>query len=181
VARDSVPEGVQAGRLAGRFVGPPGCLFRVYEAPPDPVGILLENGMRFHGLEVMENDLPWSAPVARREAESVQVRLWWSAERPVDRDYSVGVYILRGGELVAQVDSLPQISNPPGSPPETSRWQPGQLYSEVRTLDLPFPAARGTYGLYMAVYFWADGERVDIPGADANRLLFLRPFQVMSY
>jgi hypothetical protein len=181
VARDQVPPEVESGRLPGQFVGPPGCLFRVYEAPPDPTGLLFENGMRFHGIDVMEGDLPWSAPVVRREGESVTVRLWWSADRPIDRDYSVGFYILRNDKLLAQTDSLPQLTNPPGSPAETSRWQPGQLYSEVRTLALPFPTPRGTYGLHLAIYFWADGERVNAPGLDANRLLFLRPFEVMAY
>jgi Dolichyl-phosphate-mannose-protein mannosyltransferase len=181
IARDRVPLEVEAGRLPGRFVGPPGCLFRVYEAPPDSIGLLFENGMRFHGLDIMEGDLPWSAPVVRREGESVTVRLWWSADRPIDRDYSAGLYILLRDQVVAQVDAPPQLTQPPGSPPETSRWQPGQLYSEVRTLVLPFPTARGAYGLNLTVYFWADDERVNAPGMDADRLLFLRPFQVMSY
>jgi len=174
-------EAVQTGRLAGRFVGPPRCLFRVYEAPPDSAGILFENGMRFHGIDILEGDIPWSAPVVRREGESIRVRLWWSADRPIDRDYSVGLYILRGENMVAQLDAPPQLTNPPGSFVETSRWQVGQLYSEERTLTLPLPTARGTYGLNLAIYFWADGQRVNAPAADANGLLFLRPFQVMAY
>src|SRR5690606_30085609 len=45
---------IKTGRIAGRFVGPPQCLFQLYEAPPHPEGILFENGMRFHGMDILE-------------------------------------------------------------------------------------------------------------------------------
>jgi tryptophan-rich sensory protein len=180
VARDVIPEAVQAGRLPGRFVGPPGCLFRLFESPPDPVGILYANGMRFHGADILEGELPWTGPVVRREGESIRLRLWWSADRPVDRDYSIGLYVLGRG-VFAQVDGTPQITNPAGAPTETSRWQPGQLYAEERTLTLPTFTPRTRYPLWMAIYYWADGARVAGPGLTEERLRLLRLFDVMSY
>lgn len=49
---------VREGRVAGRFVGPWDFLTRLYEAPPDADGVLFENGMRFHGADMVQPDSP---------------------------------------------------------------------------------------------------------------------------
>lgn len=173
---------VTNGRITQQFVGPPGCLFRLYEAPPDAEGVLFEDGMRFHGADVIKNDLPASGPLVRREGESVRLRLWWSVDQPVALDYSVGVYILeRDGRLIASADSAPAPIYPPDAPPETSRWTTGTFYIEERDLILPFPTRRATYEIALAVYFWQDGTRLDAPGLDENGLLPLGRLVVMSY
>jgi hypothetical protein len=175
-------EKVTAGRISREFVGPAGCLFRLYEAPPDDEGILFENGMRFHGADVIENGLPWSGPLVRHEGETVRLRLWWSVDRPVDLDYSVGVYTLRSGETpVASSDSAPQLTYPSGTPRETSRWTPGNFYVEEREIVLPFPTPRRSYSVSLAVYFWQDGKRITAPGVDESDLLRLRRLTVMAY
>jgi hypothetical protein len=173
---------LEDGRVAGRFVGPPECLFRLYQAPPDREGILYENGMRFHGVEVMDGERPWTAPLVRREGESVRFRLWWSVDAPVDLDYSVGTYLLwSDASIAAQADSAPQVIYPEGAPAETSRWTPGQFYIEERTMTLPFPTPRTLLGMDMAVYFWADNVRLAAPGVDENGALRLFNITVMSY
>ncbi len=57
---------VNHNRLPAIFNGPWNCLFRLYVAPPDVCGILYDNGMRFHGYEVIEDGQPISIPLIRR-------------------------------------------------------------------------------------------------------------------
>ncbi|MBI5671259.1 MAG: hypothetical protein HZC41_24950 [Chloroflexi bacterium] len=162
---------VAEGRFMERFVG-----------PPDANGVRFENGMRFHGVDILDNDHPWTGPLVRREGESVRLRLWWSVDAPPELDYSVGVYILRwDGVLIASSDSAPVTVLPADAPPETSRWQPGRLYVEERELTLPFPTPRATYTMKLAVYFWQDGKRLRAPGVDDEGLLPLHRLAVMSY
>ncbi len=150
---------VNAGRKASIFVGPPEALIRLYEGPPDAEGIPFVNGMRFHGLEVL--DAP--AIPLRHEGENVTVRLWWSADGPLDADYSISLRAQYGEALVAQVDGPISVE---GQPLETSRWQPGELYVDERTLALPFPAGQGDYFLNLVVYQWWDGQPISAPGVD---------------
>ena len=166
--------------IPGRFVGPPGCVFRLYEAPPDIEGVLFENGMRFHGFDLMEGEQPVLNPVARHEAESVRLRLWWSAERQLDLDYSVSTYLKRESQIIDQVDGPPNAYFPPDAPAETSRWTPGQLYVEERELHLPYPSS-GSYALFMAVYFWDDPLPVAAPGVNDDGHLRLWSVPVRSY
>ncbi len=174
---------IRAGRAAGRFVGPPDCLFRLYEAPPDAAGVRFENGMRFHGMQVLdERGLVWNAPVVRRERDSLRVRLWWSADAPIDRDYSVGVFLSGSdGAVLAQTDSSPQVILPEGAPQETSRWQPGTFYVEERVLTTPDALSMGAARLALAVYGWWDGVRLGAPGLDETGLLPLAEIALAAW
>lgn len=169
---------LMAGRIPGRFVGPPGCLFQLYEAPPDAEGVLFENGMRFHGFEILRGDRPLTGALALHEGEKVTVRLWWSTDVQLPLDYSVGLYLQRGADVRGQSDSAPQLLN---GPPETSRWQPGQLYFEERTLQLDYPITPGRLGLLLGVYWYGDGERIKAPGVNDNGQLFLKQFAVIAW
>lgn len=173
---------VMDGRIAGRFVGPPQCLFQLYEAPPDDKGILFENGMRFHGMEVMEGDQPWTGPLVRREGESVHLRLWWSVDRIPDLDYSINTYVYSNNAgLVAESNGPPQVVYPARAPLETSRWQPDRYYIEERDLILPAPVGKSSVGIYLVIYFWQDGRRVPAPGTNQDTALFLQPLKIMAY
>ncbi len=166
---------VTQGRIAERFVGPPGALFRLYEAPPNPTGIAYPNHMVFHGLDALDQT---GAPVYH-EDQPLHVRLWWSADAPPPLDYSVGLFILNDkGDVIAQSDSAPQVID---APQATSQWQPGQLYTEERTLQLPYPLDKGQYHLKMAVYWFGDQKRLAAPGVDTNNLLPLYDFAVTSW
>jgi len=169
---------VRANRIEGEFFGPWNFLFRLYEAPPDIKGILFDNGMRFHGSEIVGVVTP-GMPVYR-EAETVRVRLWWSADRRVDRDYSVSVFARdwQSGETLAQLDSAPQITN---GPQATRQWEPGRYYVEARDLTLPDKVRAGRHTVYLTVYQWWDNVRVAAPGVDADRLLAIQRFDVKSW
>jgi len=169
--------------IAGAFVGPPRCLFRLYEAPPDTNGIAFENGMRFHGAEVVVNGLPWTGPLVRHEGETIKLRLWWSGDQRIERDYSVGVYLLREGgtQILAQVDSAPQVIYPQSAPRETSQWSLENYYVEEREFILPYPLRDGYYELDLAIYYWEDQVRIAAPGVNSDGLLRLMPLKIKSY
>jgi len=159
------------GRVAGTFFGPPSFLFRLYEAPPDVKGVLFENGMRFHGAEVIGVSSPNG--VAFRAGQTVRVRLWWSVDRAVGLDYSVGVY-LPTDNVTVQVDGPPQVSD---APKETSRWVTGRYYIDERQFTLPPRLYGKPYPIFMSVYQWWDNVRIAAPGVNQDKLL---PIQTIS-
>jgi len=167
---------------SGLFIGPSGFLFRLYEGPPDPSGILFDNGMRFHGADILSLDgLRYeSGLIARREGQPVQVRLWWSADRPVELDYSEATYLVNdvNQRRVAQVDGPPQISD---GPQATSQWTTGRYYVEEREVTLPYPLASNTFDVTMTVYQWWDNTRISAPGEDADMLLHLGTVTVKAW
>lgn len=174
----ALEQAVQRNRLPGAFIGPARCLFKLYEAPPNPEGIPFANGMRFHGADVIDDGQTWTGPVALHEGDNLRLRLWWSADAQVDLDYSIGVFILpeNRGRVVAESNSAPQTQ-----PPETSRWTPGVYYVEERELTLSPSLSSGDYDIYLAVYHWQNPERVDAPGVNEERLLPLAHLPVKAY
>lgn len=167
---------VVEGRVPGQFVGPWHTLLRLYEAPPDPVGIPYANGMRFHGMDVLDQT---PRPLVRREGDTMRLRLWWSVDRPVEVDYSVSVQVVRGESVIAQVDGAPVPID--GGSSQTSAWEPGRFYIEERVLSLPEFAFADVYTLYLAVYQWWDGMRIDAPGTNDAMLLPLHKLTIKSW
>ncbi len=98
--------------------------------------------------------------VAVHPAQS-RVDLWWSADTPLETDYTTSVFLLdESGQLVAQHDSFPQN----GARPTTS-WMPGEVIYDPHLLapaDLP----PGRYTVAVQVYTWQDG--VKVPTADGQ-------------
>jgi hypothetical protein len=180
---------IAEGRLPGRFFGRYDCVVQLFEQAPDVRGVAYDNGMRFHGFDIIEhentdddNALIVREPLARREGDPLRVRLWWSVDDAVDRDYSVGLYLVAtDGSLLAQVDSAPQPYYPDGAPIETSRWQQGQLYVEERTLVFPWETAQNDFDLALVVYDAAAGVRISGDGVDATLLRYLTRIRVNSW
>jgi hypothetical protein len=168
---------VQTARIADIFVGPPEALFQLYIAPPDSVGIPFVNGMRFHGIDVL--DEPTNLLV-RRAGDKFRVRLWWSVDKPVDADYSVALHIYAGAQLAVQSDSDPQIINS-ALPHETSRWQLDQLYVEERELEVPRSFGSGNYPLYLIVYQYQNNTRVGAPGVNPDTMLPIYTLTVKTF
>ncbi len=180
---------VQAGRIARPFVGPPEFFFRLYEAPPDRPGIPFENGMRFHGAEVMRADGELTEPartLVRREGEPLRLRLWWSVDETPPLDYSVAIHLLGDdGRLLAQSDGAPQLVTmaypPEEAPRETNQWQPGRYYVEERMLNVPTDMTFETLTATLTVYDWRSGARVNAPGLRDDLLLELFTMRVESW
>jgi hypothetical protein len=173
---EKLEQSVARGRIAGVFFGPPTLLFRLYEGPPDPKGILFENGMRFHGATV--DGVASPDGVAFRAGETVRLKLWWSVDQPIKLDYSLGVYLLVDGAVGAEVNGPPQVAD---EPKETSRWIPGRYYVDERALTLPARMYGHAYPLYMAVYQWWDNARIAAPGVDGNKLLTITLISIHAW
>jgi len=170
---------VEAGRLPSIFVGPPDLLIRLYEGPPDLAGRSFENGLRFHGADVLRNQRIDTGPLVRHEEESIHLRLWWSVNAPPPFDYSVGTHVLDAhNRLIAQFDGPPQVKDTSW---ETSRWQPGRYYVEERTVKLPGDLTTGYYALYLTVYQWWDNTRLRGEGTDEKGLLLLDRIYIRAW
>ena len=139
---------IRESRLAGIFFGSPGFFLQLYTAPPDVEGILFENGLRFHGYEILDNDSlqPENGIINKAEGDHLTLRLWWSLDEPIEQDYSVGLQVWneRWG-IFAQDDQSPQpvflqpnlyeFGDPPGT---MSAWESNAYYVEERTIFLPY-------------------------------------------
>ncbi|MCC7447667.1 MAG: glycosyltransferase family 39 protein [Anaerolineae bacterium] len=162
-------------RVPGMFFGPPTFLFRLYEGPPNLIGIPFANGMRFHGADI--DGVPTHEGVVMHEGQTVHLRLWWSIDKPIDRDYSISLRMIMPNDPV-QLDGPPQVQD---APSETSRWQQGRYYIDKRTVQLPYPLKASTYSVLMAVYHWSDQKRIEAPGVDQNTLLPIQTVTIQSW
>ena len=179
----NLQQAVLAQRREGVFFGPWDFLFRLYEAPPDPEGILFENGMRFHGAEILDEQT--SDFAVYHDGETIHLRLWWSVDKQIPLDYSASVkFILPDGKLGSQNDGPPA---PDGGPSSTSQWIPGRFYVEDRSLTLPYPLATqrvplaDRYSLYLGIYYYADGKLIPAPKTNADHLLPIQTIWLKSW
>ena len=110
-------------------------------------------------------------------------RFWWSAEQPLARDYSVGVFLLdREGRVILEDHGPPAPITPPDAPAETSHWQTGQWYIEEREFTLPYPMERQILEMKLAVYYWEQpARRYPAPGTDALGLLPVMRLSVFAW
>ncbi|HLG50080.1 MAG TPA: glycosyltransferase family 39 protein [Chloroflexota bacterium] len=95
------------------------------------------------------------------------VTLHWTADRPVDRDFTVFVQLLGpDGRLVAQSDSWPANGALP-----TSSWLPGEVVLDQHHLRPPPMLPAGSYDLIAGMYLLATGQRLPVStGGDFVRL-----------
>ncbi len=168
-------EAILAGRVAGKYFGPPACLFRLYEAPPDREGMRYDNGLRFHGAEILRPLT--SSGAIYHEGETIRVRLWWSVDQPLGLDYSVNLRTVTPAGI-AENNGPPR---PLDGPPETSRWEAGRYYIEERELQLPPALQGGRYSLQLVVYQWWDAVPLITSDTDENGLLTLDTYLVHSW
>lgn len=184
---------IQDTREAGIFAGHPGFFLQLYIGAPDSHGILFENGLRFHGYEVLDNDSlqPQNAMINMPEGENLILRLWWSIDELPAQDYSVSIQIWNATwGMYAQDDRTPHpIFLQPnlydyGDPPGTmSSWEINTLYVEERAIFLPYePRLRRTnFTVFMTVYQSWDGVTISADGTNENDLLPLFDFTVVAW
>ena len=180
---------VENGRLGGPFVGPWNMLARLYEAPPDPEGILYTNDLRFHGFQVVENGEVLLPPYDIRELSTLHLRLWWSIDKPLSQEYSVNTLLARGGRnkrVIADANGAPKAINltpnevkPP--PQSMLEWEPGKYYVEERDIQIPQLPETYEADLYLIVYQWWDGVRIAASETDQDTMLPLDEVMVMGW
>jgi hypothetical protein len=140
--------------IPDKYFGPPSFFFQLYMAPPDPTGILFENGLRFHGAELDEPVTPYG-PVFR-DGQTVHLRLWWSVDKALPLNYSRSLLLFVNNVPAVQIDSPPQ---PKDAPQDTSQWRPGQYYVEDQAVRLPTGLVKDAYTFYLAVYYWEQPDK----------------------
>jgi hypothetical protein len=100
------------------------------------------------------------------------VTLFWSAERPLERDYTVFVHVVGpDGQMVGQWDQVPAAGKAP-----ISGWMPGQLIADEYRIPVRAGAGEGPYRVYVGMYDPATGARLDIasPNPVSERRLLVQ-------
>lgn len=123
-------------------------LAQLMEAPPLTIPQRFGDNMDFWGVDV--------DTVSR---EAIAVRLWWRVETPPALDYSISLRLVDGaGAIVAQNDG--PINHYGVEIVQTSQLQPGKIYIDWRTLEIPADLPESLYILQLVVYQPWDGERL---------------------
>jgi hypothetical protein len=90
------------------------------------------------------------------------VTLFWSAEQPPARDYTVFVHVVGpDGQMVGQWDQTPAAGKAP-----TTGWTPGQLIADEYRVPIQAGAGGGPYRVYVGMYNPATGTRLDATSAN---------------
>ena len=137
-------------------------IVQLMEAPP------LSEPAVFSGAE---GSLPFRGlTVDSVSPDAVNARLWWqvpAGASPLPLDYSIGLQLLdSAGQLIAQSDG--PVNHYGESVVPTSQLEPGRIYMDKRTLQLPAALPPGDYQLAVVVYQPWDGVRLLLPdGRDA--------------
>jgi uncharacterized membrane protein len=101
----------------------------------------------------------WGADVDAVTTEAIQTRLWWKVEQSPTLDYSMSLRLLdANGKLVTQVDG--PINHYGVAVVNTSQLEPGRIYIDFRTLNLPQSILPGNYVLELVVYDWQTNIRL---------------------
>ena len=124
--------------------------------------------------------LSFGAAESVAPGESLAVRLYWTARRPLTEDYIVFVHLLDGkGERVTSYDSVPRGRTSP-----TSTWLPGDVVPDALYLPIAPDIPVGTYQLWVGIYTWPDMVRLPVWDREGieqvNSTLFLSSIQVPS-
>lgn len=126
---------------------------RRFEAPPmgHAAGLTFGETLRLIGYDLIQ------------DGSAVQLVLHWQAIGQIAQDYKYFVHVWRGGEVVAQVDSMPGAYQY-----LTSWWAPNEVFSETVMLDLG-ALEGGTYTLTTGFYDPTTGERLPVTLADGSQ------------
>lgn len=98
--------------------------------------------------------------------DTLLLTLYWRAEQPVEKHYSVFVHLQdENGNLVAQKDNPPVRGMRP-----TNEWEPHVLIEDPYEVHLPSDVAHGQYVLSVGMYDSTTVERLAALDSDGNPL-----------
>jgi hypothetical protein len=103
-----------------------------------------------------------SSPIAVERGQTLDVDLFWRAERAINQSYTVFVHLIDGsGHVFKDADSPPLRGLFP-----TDRWTVGETIRDRHTLTVPPDLAPGDYAIEIGMYQPPDGPRLPIGGSD---------------
>lgn len=107
--------------------------------------------------------LGWSGNTEKvARGQSLNLDLFWRADRPMKEAYSVFVHLVDAdGQVVANADSAPASGLFP-----TYRWTPGEGVRDRHLLKIPTDLAPGNYAIEIGMYLPTTNARVRIDSSD---------------
>ena len=135
--------------------------FTAYTPPEAPVAVFGANA----DLVLLEAHLTETTDQAIMKAV-------WQPLHPLPFDYHIFLQALTSEdgaayEIRAQLDQQPLLNSP------ATAWQPGQIFTNTYTLDLPVPPAQANLRYYFGFYNWQDGRRLPLQnGRDDKVVLY---------
>ena len=156
ITGDRITLGAWPSNWALGFVYPDGpckwCVFRraISGSPAYPVDFVLGGAIRLAGYDIATHDF--------RRGAQLTLTLYWESLKPVDTDYTVFTQLLGpDSQLHGQVDRQPVDGRWP-----TSRWLPGQRFTDKFTIPVDEGAPPGQYGMLVGLYDLTTGQRMAV-------------------
>jgi hypothetical protein len=97
-----------------------------------------------------------------KPGETLNLKLYWRAERPVEKSYTVFAQIVgefnprKNNPLWGQVDRAPSLS--------TNAWLPNEIVADAYRITIDADAPLGRYTLIVGMYDAATGVRLPVAG-----------------
>jgi hypothetical protein len=140
-------------------------LFDLTYAPPNTAPIWPQHRMdaRFGDREaigLVGFDMPGES--AYGTGDILPLSLVWEARAPIDRDYTVALFLMQDDHLIAQRDAMPSNFFDP-----TQAWRPDSFHRDNHGLELPGDLLPGSYELWIALYWW-ENPSDRLPAHDAD-------------
>lgn len=144
-------------------------LLPTYEGAETAVNATFHETLSRRAITLLGADLP---PATAVPGEALSLTLYWQADGPTLRPYTVFNHLLNsGGELAAQSDNWPAQ----GQWPPTC-WQPGEIISDRHQINLPPDLPPGSYTLVTGLYDARDGDR--LPTKTGETLVVLGEIEI---
>jgi hypothetical protein len=132
-------------------------------AVPHPTDFRLGDAIHLAGYDLPQNRF--------RAGQSMALTLYWSADRPVDKNYTVFVHLVGTALNPAHSPSNPlwgQVDHPPrdGAYPTTA-WLPNEIVLDAYSVSIDPNAPPGPYQIEVGLYDPATGTRLPVSGVDS--------------
>jgi hypothetical protein len=137
------------------WIGPHTSWFRVYSPPGQVLGMEHAVGLDFgvapppapQEVRLLGYDLSEARP---SQGQTLQVTLYWQANRPLDRTYSAFVHLDTTSSKMQETRAGSDHMHPGGIP--TWRWHTALYVRDVHTLTVPDELLPGIYTLRVGLY-----------------------------
>lgn len=135
-------------------------------APTQPTAARWSNGLHLVGADTI--------PTSLHPGDTLQVRLVWTTNAPIEDDYTVFVHLVGAeGEPLAQSDRAPENGFYP-----TSAWDVGEWVEDKYTMVVAADTPGGAYTLVVGLYRPSELER--LPLANGNDAFVLGSLQIVT-